>query len=235
MDKNLLCFLEDVCSIQDKEILNSGIWSYIIKNPNYPKNIICDKKLIFHKSSCAALFDIFKNQPDFCIRYKKLFHCDICDCDIKDKDEISSPIFSIDDEDIQLNDINSIFRHRYTSYVSGCSNCISNNIESNAYVLISNIILPIYFIVAIEFEGLNPETIISQNVLKKAQEYSKKLLVNKIKLEYNNKNDEYHLKGFIAFNNSNIHYTTYIINDKNFGDEFNNILKYDDLKYVYIK
>ena len=170
-----------ICSINDNEILNQGIWSYLINNKNYPKNIICDKKFILHKSSCVALFDIFKNISDFCIRYKKLFHYDIYNSFIKDKDEISSPVFSIDEEDIQFNDINSIFRHRYTSYVSGCSNCISKNIESNAYVLISNIILPIFFIVAIEFEGLNPDTIISQNLLKKAQDYSKKNIFKPIK------------------------------------------------------
>ena len=45
-------------------------------------------------------------------------------------DEISSPFFSIDDEDIQLGDINSIFKHRYSSYSKGCSTFIKNNIEA---------------------------------------------------------------------------------------------------------
>ena len=62
-----------------------------------------------HKSSCVALFDIFKNISDFCIRYKKLFHCDICNSFIKDKYEISSPVFSIDEE-IMLVDAVIVFQ-----------------------------------------------------------------------------------------------------------------------------
>ena len=100
-------------------------------------------------------------------------HCDICNNDMKFIDKISSPIFSIDDEEIQLVDINSIFKHRYRSYMSGCSTCIKNNIEANAYVLLSNIDFPNIFIVSIELEGFNPATSIRENVMIKVQNYSK--------------------------------------------------------------
>ena len=127
-----------------------------------------------HKSSCCALF------KNFCIKYKKLFHCDVCNNDINNIDEISSPIFSIDNDDLNFNNINTTFEHRYSSYASGCSKCISNNIESNAYVIISNILFPKYLVIAIELEEFNPESNISKHVLKKAQEYSKNFFLKKL-------------------------------------------------------
>ena len=69
--------------------------------------------------------------------------------------------------------------------------------------------------------------------MNKAQEYLKKFFFKKIKLEYNNKFDEYLLRGFVIFN-INVQFIAYIVNDINFGDEDNNILKYDDLEYGYI-
>ena len=103
------------------------------------------------------------------IQYKKLFHCDVCNKEINYFDEISSPIFSL-----QFEDINSIFKHRYTSHVHGCSTCIENNIQSNAYVLISYILLPKYFIVSIELEGINLDSNTFREDLIKARDYSKK-------------------------------------------------------------
>ena len=55
---------------------------------------------------------------------------------------MSSPFFSADEEHLQLGNINSIYKQRYSSYSSGFSNCIKNDIDSNAFALISNIVLP---------------------------------------------------------------------------------------------
>ena len=60
----------------------------------------------------------------------------------------SSPIFSIDDEDCQFNTLEDIYNHRYTSYSSGFPICIKNNIDSNAFILISDKILPNFLVVA---------------------------------------------------------------------------------------
>ncbi len=62
ISKNIL-FLSLNC------ISSSSIENTAEENQNYPKNIGCVKKLIFHKSSCVVLFDVFKNKSDFCIRY----------------------------------------------------------------------------------------------------------------------------------------------------------------------
>ena len=58
------------------------------------------------------------------------------------KEEMSGPLFSIDDEDSQFNSIEEIYNYRYTSYSCGCPICIKNNVDSNAYVLINDIKLP---------------------------------------------------------------------------------------------
>ena len=45
---------------------------------------------------------------NFVLDIKKIIHCDICNNNLENSNEISSPIFSVDDEDIQLGNINSI-------------------------------------------------------------------------------------------------------------------------------
>ena len=67
IDKNLLYFLEDVCCIQDNEILNNGIWPYIIKNQNYKIHLylLCHYykyggEIILYISNTKIRF-IFKN------------------------------------------------------------------------------------------------------------------------------------------------------------------------------
>ena len=90
--------------------------------------------------------------------------------------------FSIDDEDIKLGDIGSIYQHRYSSYSSGSSICLKNNKNSNAYTLISNIILPNFLLLALEFQGFNPEEVITDKGMKKDCEYSKKILKREIYL-----------------------------------------------------
>ena len=55
----------------------------------------------------CSVFNIFKCSKEFYINYKKHFFCDRCINTIESINEISSPIFSIDD-DIQINSINNI-------------------------------------------------------------------------------------------------------------------------------
>lgn len=117
-----------------------------------------------HKSSCCSVFRKFKILDDFCIKCKKLFNCDVCNNDINNIDEISSLIFSIDDDDLNFNDINDIFKYRYSSYISGYNKCISNNIESTFYVIISIMLLPKYLVIAIELEEFNLESNISKHL-----------------------------------------------------------------------
>ncbi len=83
-----------------------------------------------NQSSCCNLFNKFKNNKEFCISYKKTINWDICNNDIAFNEEISSPIFSIDDEDIQLCYINSILKNRYSCYISVWYQCFKNNIKS---------------------------------------------------------------------------------------------------------
>lgn len=116
-----------------------------------------------------TLFNKFSNNKEFCIKYKKIMHCDICNNDMKFFDKI---IIS-DDEGIQLDDINSILKLRYSSHISSCITCIKNNIEANAYILVNNIDLPKIFIVSIELEGSNPSISIREDSMLKTQNYSK--------------------------------------------------------------
>ena len=123
--------------------------------------------------------------------------------------KISSLIFSIDDEDIQLCDINSIFKLTYSSYISGCSISIKNIIEANAYVLVSNNI----FIVSIDLEGFNHVISIREDVMLKAQNYSKTIINLEIYLECNNQKVNYTLKAFIV-NKSKNHFIVYAIKER---------------------
>ena len=113
-----------------------------MNNKIYPDNVICAKKNIGKQWSFCRLFEIFKNSKDFYITYKKIFHCNICNTKMITNEEMSGPLFSIDDEDSQFNSIEEIYNYRYTSYSSGCPICIKNNVDSNAYVLINDIKLP---------------------------------------------------------------------------------------------
>ena len=149
-------FLNDISTIDDENIFFQGIWNYIINNNNYPNDIICNREFLMKQSSCCSLFNIFKKSNVFCIKYKKIIHCDICNNNLENNNELSSPIFSVDDEDLQLGNINSIYKYRYSSYTSGCSNCIKNDIYSNTFVLISNIVFPNILVVALEFKDFNP-------------------------------------------------------------------------------
>lgn len=58
IEKNFVEFLIDINSISNKEILNKGIWNYILYNSNYRDDIICNKNLIMRQSSCIALCSI---------------------------------------------------------------------------------------------------------------------------------------------------------------------------------
>ena len=87
------------------------------------------------QSSCCSLFNIFKKSYEFFIRYKKILHCDIYKNNLENNNEMPSPIFSVDEEDLQLGNINSIYKYRYSGYSYGSSNCIKNDIDSNAFVL----------------------------------------------------------------------------------------------------
>ena len=185
IEKKFASLLQDISSLNNKEVYIKGIWEYIINNPNYSNEILCDKKYIMRQSSCVSLFNKFKKVSEFCIKYKKLFHCDICLNSMVSSDEISSPIFSIDDEDMQLGDFTLIYKHRYSSFCSGCSNYISNGINSNAYVLISNLNFPTFLIIALEFNGFNPDERLTESNLKKGIIYSKKLFKRKIFLDSN--------------------------------------------------
>ena len=98
---------------------------------------------------------------------------------------MSSPIFSVDEEDLQLGNINSIYKHRYSSYSSWCSNCIKNDIDSNAFVLISNIVLPNILVVAVEFKDFNPNIELSDKIINKDISYSKFIFEKKISLNEN--------------------------------------------------
>lgn len=80
-----------------------------------------------------------------------MFHCNIYNKNMEINELKSSPIFSIDDQDCQFNTLEEIYNHRYSSYSSGCPVCIKNNIDSNVFVLINNITLPNFLVVAFEF------------------------------------------------------------------------------------
>lgn len=112
---------------------------------------------------------------------------------------MSSPIFSVDEEDLQLGNIKSIYKHRYSSYSSGCSNCIKNDIDSKAFVLISNIVLPNILVVALEFKDFNPNIELSDKIMNKGISYSKLIFEKKISLNENNINILYKLKAFVKF------------------------------------
>lgn len=84
---------------------------------------------------------------------------------------MSSPIFSVDEEDLQLGNINLIYKHRYSSYSSGCSNCIKNDIDSNTFVLIRNIVLPNILVVVLEFKDFNPNIELSDKIMNKGIRY----------------------------------------------------------------
>ena len=51
-------FLNDICTISDKNTLYQGVWNYIINNSNYPNNIICNKEFIMKQSLCCSMFNI---------------------------------------------------------------------------------------------------------------------------------------------------------------------------------
>ena len=228
LSPQLQCFLEDISNINDRSILYNGIWSYIINNNNYQDNILCNKNQLMRQSSCISLFNIFNKSLEFCIQYKKISHCDICKGNIENKDEISSCIFSIDDEDIQLGNIKSIYKHRYSSYSSGCPICIKKNIESNAFVLISDIRLPKIIIVALEFKDFNPNVDLDDNILNKGINYAKKIFEKKIDLNENNNIKTYCLKGFVIFTKPN-HFISFIYSKDEKNEQNEILLKYDDL------
>ena len=92
-------FLNDIYKFNDENTLYQGLWNYIINNSNYPTDIICNKEFIMKQSSCCSLFIIFKKSQDF-IRDKKILHCDIYKNNLENNNEISSQIFSVDDEDL---------------------------------------------------------------------------------------------------------------------------------------
>ena len=64
------------------------------------------------QSSCCSLFNIFKNSNVFCIKYKAIIHWHISNNNLENNNELSSPIFSVDDEDLQMRNINAIYKHR---------------------------------------------------------------------------------------------------------------------------
>ena len=55
-------------------------------------------------------------------------------------------------------------------------NCIKNDMDSNIFVLITNIFLPNILVVAPEFKDFNPSLELSDNIMKKGINYSKKYL-----------------------------------------------------------
>ena len=105
-----------------------------------------------------------------------MFYGDLCNNIKNFTEEISSPIFSIDDEDIQLGDFISIYKPSYRSYGSGCSQCIKKYIIQMIMFLMSNIILQKLLIFSSEFSGFNPEIAITETIKKKGIWYSKNYL-----------------------------------------------------------
>ena len=99
LDKSIEEFLNDISTITDISIFNLGIWNYILTNNNYPNDIICSNEQIKNQSSFCSLFKIFQNSNEFCIIYKKMFHCIICNKMMEINELKSSPIFSVDDKD----------------------------------------------------------------------------------------------------------------------------------------
>ena len=97
------------------------------------------KDKIKQQSSYSSLFRLFINSGEFCICYKKLFHCDKYISNLAITEEKSASIFTIDEEDCNFN---YIYNHRFSSYSFGCPNCIKNEIDYNAYVILSDINLP---------------------------------------------------------------------------------------------
>ena len=77
LDKSIEEFLNDISTITDISIFNLGIWNYILTNNNYSDDILCSKDNIKNKSSFCSLFKMFQNSNEFCISYKRMFHCNI--------------------------------------------------------------------------------------------------------------------------------------------------------------
>ena len=80
-------------------------------NKNYTDDIIYSKENIRNQSSFCSLFKIFENSNEFCISYKRMFHCNICNKNMEINELKSAPIFSIVDEDCQFNILKYIFNH----------------------------------------------------------------------------------------------------------------------------
>ena len=203
-------------------------------NKNYTDDIIYSKENIRNQSSFCSLFKIFENSNEFCISYKRMFLCNICNKNMEINELKSAPIFSIDDEDCQFNSLEDIFNHRYTSYSSGCPICINNNIDSNAFVLISNISLPNFLVVALEFNDFSPNVPLTIYTMENGIKVSKKIFKRNINLNVNNLNFQYQLKSFIVFKYPN-HFVAYYIDIENSSENTIKCLFYDDQNLGYIK
>ena len=119
---------------------------------------------------------------------------------MKITEELSGPIFIIDEEDCNFNSIRDIYNHRFNSYSSGCTNCIKNDIDSNAYVIMSDISLPNFLVVAIEFKDISLDIPLTLNILNEAKNSVKKFYNYNISLNANNIEIAYELKAFILNN-----------------------------------
>ena len=145
----------------------------------------------------------------------------------------SSPIFSTDDEDCQLNSLEDIYNHWYINYSSGCPICIKNNIDSNAFVLISDVIFPHFLVVAFEFNDFSPNIPLTIYTMENDIKMSKKFFKRNINLNANNLNFQYQLKSFVVFKYPN-HFIAYYIDNENSSENTIKCLFYDDQNLGYI-
>ena len=79
--------------------------------------------------------------------------------------------------------------------------------------MVSNSGLNNKFIVSIELEGFIPAISIREDVMRKAQNYSKTNINSEIYLECNNQKVKYTLKAFIVYKSNN-HFIAYAIRER---------------------
>ena len=162
-----------------------------------------------------------------------MFHCIICNKMMEINELKSSPIFSVDDEDCQFNTLENIYNHRYTSYSSGCPICIKNNIESNAFAIISDIILPNFLVVSFEFTDFSPNIPLTTKTMEYGIKMAKKYFKRNIKLNANNLNFDYQFKSFVIFKYPN-HFVAYFIDNEINSENSIKCLFYDAQNHGYI-
>ena len=90
--------------------------------------------------------------------------------------------------------------------------------EVNAYVLVSSIDLHNTFIASIELEWFNPGKSIIEDVMDKAQNYSRTIFNSDIYLECNSKKVNYTLKASIVYKVNN-HFIVYAIKERKIEED----------------